>query len=192
MLTESLTGDLKAQKYLVDATKLEDVLTKLLHNTLQDVFNALKKNKAEIRLKKKFIAALYKTRVGSLYWAFTKWRELPSKKEITKQNSVNIFHLKLEKLLFVLKRYAFDKLNEVLVEAAQVKRDCIKKMILMTTDRTKLAFQTWVRYTRNLKHIEACRTTINMMKILNGGLRNNFLAIISVAEERKAQIKALK
>ena len=192
MVLAKLGKDLKAQKRLMGAVKMEDLLTNANNNNLKEALGALKEHRREVKAKKRFINALYKTRIGSLHRAFEKWKAAPTKAELHKQNSVSILQQKMDKLQLIFKRAAFDALQGPMIQAAQVKRDCLKTMIYLTSDRRKIAFKTWAKKTKDLKHIEASRGAIVLFETLNKKLKDNLDVLMQDAGITKRKEKALR
>ena len=192
MVLQKLGKDLAAQKRLMSAVKIQEILVNVNNNALKDALAVLKENRREVKTKKRFINALYKTRIGSLHRAFEKWKALPTKAELQKQGNVNTLQQKLEKLQFIFKRTAFDALREPAIQAAQLKRDCIKTMIFLTSDKRKLAFKAWAKKTKDLKHIEASRGAIVIFETLAKTLKGNLDLLMQDAGITKRKEKALR
>ena len=169
----NLSNVLKKQQSLVPAYKLVEVIVALYDDARRSALISLRRHKVEANIKRRFINALCKTTMGSLHVSFQKWRNLPSKRLLQRQDSIAVIKQRMLNIQLIYKKFAFEKMKEIIIRDAQIKRDCVKKMILLTTNRSKLYFQRWAKNSNHMKHIIACRHTLNLFDTLNSGIEGS-------------------
>jgi len=193
-------------KNFVETSKLEDeaenkqkklsifnlckIFNQLVAKELKETFEILRENKRVLSLKKKFLLALFKTRQGRKYYAFEKWKSLPSKKELRRKDSTNrIFNL-VQRLEEKVKKIGFDTLKEEWYQIREIKRRAIREIIYVTTSQKKRTFDTWRLNARNETHILKCKHTISVFETLTSVLKDNFAAVcyLDINAERQRAI----
>jgi aspartate aminotransferase-like enzyme len=133
---------------------------------------SLKDEKKAGDLKRKAINRMLKTKAGQLYLAFLKWKSLPSLKELKKTGYSSELGRQLEKILKQKLKDGFTPLLQNYKETQEIKKEAIRKMIIVTTGLTKHMFFHWNHVTIMDKDLEACKRVINIFNTVEDSLKN--------------------
>ena len=181
---------LRSQKFAAD--KRASFCEKIIKHHLRETFIIIRSQVVHIKVTKRLINALYRTRHGSMLKAFQTWKSLPSKKLFRKQSAANTIEARFQNLIQLRKKYVWDILKELWYQANEIKKQCIKKLLLVTGNKKQIYLRAWAENAKNLRHIEACKNTITLMKALESALKDNFVSVLGNTAQDTKKAEAIR
>ncbi|CAK61775.1 unnamed protein product (macronuclear) [Paramecium tetraurelia] len=167
MKSNKLEKQLKALEILGDEYNMRN--DRLDRSRLKEAFEIWRGDLLNFRLKKKFFAVLLKTTFGRLQRCYTRWVDLPDKREndIKKQGLLLIN--KLGNKVDQNKRLVWNAFKDLHDEAKNKKTKVIRELIEVTFNQSYTAFYKWANYNTyakltetNLKKIKSLQQSANV------------------------------
>ncbi|CAK65705.1 unnamed protein product (macronuclear) [Paramecium tetraurelia] len=165
--SNKLEKQLKALERLGDEYNMRN--DRLDRQRLKEAFEIWRGDLLNFRLKKKFFAVLLKTTFGRLQRCYTRWVDLPDKREndIKKQGLLLIN--KLGNKVDQNKRLVWNAFKDIHDEAKNKKTKVIRELIEVTFNQSYTAFYKWANYNTyakltetNLKKIKSFQQSANV------------------------------
>ena len=140
-------------------------------------FECLQYLEREEILKRRFFSAMMRTKVGRMRVALDKWKAVPSKRALKRQQTMHGLTLLVHSLMARRKKEAFDVFKEEWYKRREIQKQCIRNMIYLTTDKTKRMFRVWHHNAKTDGYVLKCKAAMDVTKMLNGILKNEVLAL---------------
>ncbi|CAD8112533.1 unnamed protein product [Paramecium primaurelia] len=165
--SNKLEKQLKALEKLGEEYNMRN--DRLDRQRLKEAFEIWRGDLLNFRLKKKFFAVLLKTTFGRLQRCYTRWVDLPDKREndIKKQGLLLIN--KLGNKVDQNKRLVWNAFKDIHDEAKNKKTKVIRELIEVTFNQSYTAFYKWANYNTyakltetNLKKIKSLQQSANV------------------------------
>ena len=184
------------QRILVSFIRLIKWLEKKRIEAQKEAFGAMLEHKQHLNHAKRIALALYKTRMGQLLSAWQKWKSIPGPdKNALKASSfalAKVLHALCQKTL----KDAFENIKEEWIEANEIKKDAVRKMIWLTNGLTKDAFDRWASHARTAKSMKVYGAAQKLFSlsalVLERSLKDMRKGIIMSAPKRASTHKIVK
>ena len=154
-------------------------------------FNSLKDDNLKGKIQKRFLIALSRTTAGRIFNAFNKWKEFVNLRNDTdKAKYSSEIERKLETILKHRKKYAFDAIKDIYLEAQEIKRRYLREIMLKTVSKVKVYFINWAKIVEHEKQIETCKAVMSLFSAINDPMKDqlSFLFTPDRKTEKKRDI----
>ena len=173
----------KTEKYM----KLE------LQNQLRDAFLKLKEKINENLLKKGAIQLIIRTKQGSIWDAFNRWRDtVRFHRAAQKHKTRGIVDLKLEKIYQRALRKGFDPLKEEWMSTFEIKRHHVRKWFAVTQGKYREKFEQWKEITQLFYDLNRAKHTLIVFDVVKSALKLNVDAVLQKDAKRAKTVRMFR
>ncbi|CAD8109927.1 unnamed protein product [Paramecium primaurelia] len=169
--SDKLQKQLKALERLGDEYNMRN--DRLDRQRLKEAFEKWRGDLMNFRLKKKFFSVLLKTTFGRLQRCYTRWVDLPDKRENDMKKQGMLLITKLSNKADQNKRIVWNSFKTIDDDAKNKKTKVIRELIEVTFNQSYTAFYKWANYNTyakltetNLKKIKALQASANVTQQL--------------------------
>ena len=171
----------RQMRYQNASQELSNRFSKVNAKLARAGFEALKTYNRELGIKRRALLGLLSTRAGLLFYAFEKWKTVPSKKRLQKPEKSLEFYAMISRLFVRRIKHSFELLKEEWHAANNLKIICIKQIFTVIKRRERYYWTQWAEKTRNAKRIESYNSTHQAFEVLNSALRDNIKNVLDVS-----------
>lgn len=176
----------------IGAEKISDFLDEKYISHVKAGFESLKMHLHEQRIRKKAINFISRTRFGKMQYYFLKWKKTPNKSYLKENHALTKLEKVLTRVAIRNMKLGYDPLKEIWYEIAQIKRKYILKMIYLTQHKSKRMFDLWAHNAKNISHIIACRSTLDLFENLTTVLKDNIAPIVTINRSHRLMAEAIR
>ncbi|CAK64956.1 unnamed protein product (macronuclear) [Paramecium tetraurelia] len=169
--SDKLQKQLKALERLGDEYNMRN--DRLDRQRLKEAFEKWRGDLMNFRLKKKFFSVLLKTTFGRLQRCYTRWVDLPDKRENDMKKQGMLLITKLTNKADQNKRLVWNSFKAIDDDAKNKKTKVIRELIEVTFNQSYTAFYKWANYNTyakltetNLRKIKALQASANVTQQL--------------------------
>ncbi|CAD8124479.1 unnamed protein product [Paramecium sonneborni] len=169
--SDKLQKQLKALERLGEEYNMRN--DRLDRQRLKEYFEKWRGDLMNFRLKKKFFSVLLKTTFGRLQRCYTRWVDLPDKRENDMKKQGMLLITKLTNKADQNKRLVWNSFKAIDDDAKNKKTKVIRELIEVTFNQSYTAFYKWANYNTyakltetNLKKIKALQASANVTQQL--------------------------
>lgn len=142
------------QKYLGGIIRLSKWIETKRLAEVKVAYGSLIAHKLYMNNAKKVILAIYKTKIGQMLSAFQKWKSIPGPDKNVLKASTFALTKVLDSICQRVLRDSFEKIKDEWIQDNEAKKGAIRKLIWVTTDRMRHAFDMWARYSKTAKSMQ--------------------------------------